>query len=121
MCIGSISRGREINVFSDARTSSIDVKSLARRACKLFFEKKHRGWIKLAAKEVYSKEVLIGYLAEALGLDKLIVFRRAYKRICICAVIALDSMCFKENILDNCGFNNLYKRSSNSSASDAFS
>ena len=69
MGIGSISHGREINVFSDARTSSIDVKSLARRACKLFFEKKHRGSIKLAAKEVYSKEVLIGYLAEAFGLD----------------------------------------------------
>ena len=67
--IESITSGKEINLFRDAWTSSIDVKSFAGLACKLFFEKKHRGLINLAAKEVYSKEVLIRYLAAALGLD----------------------------------------------------
>lgn len=67
--VGELSNRRTINLFGDAWTSSIDVQSFARFSWTVFFEKKHRGLLNLAAREVYSKAAFIRCIAGKLGLD----------------------------------------------------
>jgi len=67
--IESLIRQDQIELFSDAWTSSMDVETFSKYAIKLFLEKKHRGLLNLASSEVYSKEELIRKLADMLGID----------------------------------------------------
>jgi dTDP-4-dehydrorhamnose reductase len=68
--ISSLLQGKEIQVFCDAWTSSIDVQSFARFAWQLFAEKNARGLLNLASSEVYSKEDLIRKIAQRLKVSQ---------------------------------------------------
>jgi dTDP-4-dehydrorhamnose reductase len=67
--IKALKNNEKIKLFHDAWTSSIDVGTFANLACKIFFEHQQRGLINLAAREVYSKEMLIRELASRLDLS----------------------------------------------------
>ena len=65
----SLMRKDPIELFCDAWTSSLDVKTFSKHAISLFLESRHRGLLNLASSEVYSKEQLIRKLAEMLKID----------------------------------------------------
>lgn len=67
--IDSLLRQDKIELFGDAWTSSLDVKTFSKYAIELFLEKSHRGLLNLASREVYSKEQLIRKLADMLQID----------------------------------------------------
>ena len=67
--IKSLMRKDPIELFCDAWTSSVDVKTFSKHAISLFLQAKHRGLLNLASSEVYSKEQLIRKLAEMLDID----------------------------------------------------
>ena len=67
--VDSLLRKDQIELFYDAWTSSLDVKTFSKYAIKLFLERKHRGLLNLASSEVYSKEQLIRKLAEMLHIN----------------------------------------------------
>lgn len=67
--IESLLKRQEIELFSDAWTSSIAVQTFAKIALKLFLDLQYRGLLNVASSEVYSKEQLIRKLADILDLD----------------------------------------------------
>jgi dTDP-4-dehydrorhamnose reductase len=67
--IESLRRGAEIELFSDAWTSSLDVETFADVALTLLFDIKYRGLVNVGSRDVFSKEKLIRNLAEMLQID----------------------------------------------------
>lgn len=61
--IAAVSEDREMQLFHDAWTSSIDTASFAANALKLLLDRGARGRVNLAASEVYSKEAFIREIA----------------------------------------------------------
>ncbi len=67
--INKLNQGEQIEVFSDAWTSSLDVETFADVALKLLFDVQYRGVVNVGSSDVYSKEKLIRTLAELLQID----------------------------------------------------
>lgn len=67
--VDSLLRQDRIELFSDAWTSSLDIKTFSKYAVELFLEQNRRGLLNLASSEVYSKEQLIRKLANMLQID----------------------------------------------------
>ena len=67
--IDSLLKQKEVELFCDAWTSSLDVETFSKYAIELFLERNHRGLLNLASSEVYSKEQLIRKLADMLKID----------------------------------------------------
>lgn len=67
--IDSLLRQDQIELFRDAWTSSLDVKTFSKYAIALFLKRRHRGLLNVASSEVYSKEQLIRRLADMLHID----------------------------------------------------
>lgn len=67
--MNSLIRGKKIELFGDAWTSSIDVETFSEIALTLFFDIKFRGCLNVGSHEVYSKAKLIRKLADILNID----------------------------------------------------
>ena len=66
--IDNLQKGKTINLYKNAFTSAIDVRSFARIACEIFFDYKTRGLLNLCCREVFSKELLIRTISQRLNL-----------------------------------------------------
>ena len=66
--IDNLQKGKTINLYKNAFTSAIDVRSFARIACEIFFDYKTRGLLNLCCGEVFSKELLIRTISQRLNL-----------------------------------------------------
>lgn len=67
--IESLEQQDPVELFYDAWTSSLDVKTFSKYAVELFLERSQKGLLNLASSEVYSKEQLIRKLADMLQID----------------------------------------------------
>ena len=67
--ISNLIKNKNIELFYDAWTSSIDVDSFADIAIRLFLDEGQRGIINVASSEVYSKEQIIRCLADMLSIN----------------------------------------------------
>jgi len=78
---GALLEGKELTVFCDSWTSSLEVHSFANSACTLFFDQCVRGLLNLASSEVYSKEALIRELANRLDVPQSNLVSASIKKI----------------------------------------
>ncbi|MEP3108475.1 MAG: sugar nucleotide-binding protein [Hyphomicrobiales bacterium] len=65
--IAAVNENRDMTLFADTWTSSIDTSTFAHAALELMFDKNVRGLLNLAAGEVYSKEAFIREISKQMG------------------------------------------------------
>lgn len=114
--LDNLLKHKEMELFCDAWTSSLDVETFSKFAIQLFLDKKVRGLFNLAASEVYSKEQLIRKLADMLEIDHSKCYSGSIKRMsnrpnCLGLDVTLAQQLLIETLPDLDGVcNNLVQR-----------